>query len=646
MRHAWLILAHDHFSQLEKLIAFLDSENADIFLHIDAKAAGVDPDDFARCARRSRVTAVERRSISWGDFSMVEAELALLRAAVPGKYDYYHLLSGVDVPVKTRAYIEDYFTRYPGRNYVNFLHPVISREDLYRVRFRYPFQKLNIRRVPVRRALRNLSIAPQLLARADRTKSYPPDMVFQKGAQWFDITHELAALVLSKEEEIRRIFRDTYCPDEMVVQTVVMNSPLRTTLPPEAFDNDYRSCCRYVDWKRGKPYTFSAADEEELLHTPEECLFARKFDDRRDGALVDRLFSHFGGDPSPVPAAAPPKKKICILGPIPMEREIGGVAVFDMGLAEGFQRLGADVFIATEQPEECSVRHYRINHRNIRSVMERERPDLILASLQYGTYFAQLKKWGPRILMLHGVFNYRDYGRLKALAAVALQRAMIRSGDYVFANSNFTRVMNGLMWNLPVDAVIPLGTTRDFLRQAQESPVIRNAANRRVVYVGRWVKSKQVDKIVRAAVLLHRKGVSFPLDLAGTGDQEAALRQLAAGDGEITFHGFVPHKEIYPFFHRAEIFVSLSEAEPFGITFAEALMAGCKIICPDTGGQTEFLRRFPDRVRMLSSTDPSSIAGAMEELMNTPVPDLSSREVCPAFDYAATAQSILDFLKP
>ncbi len=61
-----------------------------------------------------------RHRISWGHFAMVEAELELLRAAVPGGYDYYHLLSGVDVPVKTRAYIENYFTRAPGRNYVSF----------------------------------------------------------------------------------------------------------------------------------------------------------------------------------------------------------------------------------------------------------------------------------------------------------------------------------------------------------------------------------------------------------------------------------------------------------------------------------------------------------------------------------------------
>ena len=248
--------------------------------------------------------------------------------------------------------------------------------------------------------------------------------------------------------------------------------------------------------------------------------------------------------------------------------------------------------------------------------------------------------------MLHGIFNWRDYGAVKALAAVALQKYMVRHCDFVFANSNLTRVMNGLMWNLPADAAIPLGTTRDFIEQAEASPLIRNAANRHVVYVGRWVKSKQVDKIIRAAVLLHRRGVHFPLELAGTGAEEPALRQLAAGDDEIIFRGFVPHEEIFPLFHQAEIFISLSEAEPFGITFAEALMAGCKIICPDTGGQTEFLSRFPDRVRMLSSTDPASIASAMEELMDAAVPDLPSAEVCPAFDYSTTARCILDYLKP
>ena len=293
MRHAWLILTHGNFAILEKQLRFLDSENADFFIHVDAKA-DFDEERFSAVTERSRVTFVPRRRISWGHFAIAEAELELLRAAAPGRYDYYHLLSGVDVPVKPRAYIEEYFTRAPGTNYVNFLAPEISRADLYRVMFYYPMQRYNIRKPAVRRALRNFSAAVQLGFGVDRTRRLPDGFAFQKGAQWFSITHALAAYLLEKESEIRGIFSDTYCPDEMFVQTEIINSPFRDTLPENAFCNDYASCLRYVDWKRGNPYTFTDADLAELLSTPETALFARKFDYRSAPAVVDALFDHFG----------------------------------------------------------------------------------------------------------------------------------------------------------------------------------------------------------------------------------------------------------------------------------------------------------------------------------------------------------------
>ncbi len=293
MRHAWLILTHGNFAILEKQLRFLDSENADFFIHVDAKA-DFDEERFSAVTERSRVTFVPRRRISWGHFAIAEAELELLRAAVPGGYDYYHLLSGVDVPVKSRAYIEEYFTRAPGTNYVNFLAPDISRAVLYRVMFYYPMQRFNIRKPAVRRALRNFSAAVQLGFGVDRTRRLPDGFAFQKGAQWFSITHALAAYLLEKESEIRGIFSDTYCPDEMFVQTEIINSPFRDTLPENAFCNDYASCLRYVDWKRGNPYTFTDADLAELLSTPETALFARKFDYRSAPAVVDALFDHFG----------------------------------------------------------------------------------------------------------------------------------------------------------------------------------------------------------------------------------------------------------------------------------------------------------------------------------------------------------------
>lgn len=293
MRHAWLILTHGSFEILEKQLHFLDSENADFYIHVDAKSE-FNAERFLAVPKKSRITFVARHRISWGHFAMVEAELELLRAATPGGYDYYHLLSGVDVPLKSREYIEEYFTRAPGTNYVSFLSPEISRSDLYRVMFYYPLQRYNIRKPAVRRALRNLSGAVQLGFGVDRTRRLPDDFVFQKGSQWFSITHPLAQYLLEKEDEIRSIFSNTYCPDEMFLQTEIMNSPFRGTLPPAAFENNYASCLRYIDWQRGNPYTFTDADLDELLAAPETALFARKFDYRSSPGVVDALFDHFG----------------------------------------------------------------------------------------------------------------------------------------------------------------------------------------------------------------------------------------------------------------------------------------------------------------------------------------------------------------
>ena len=248
--------------------------------------------------KKSRVTFVPRHRISWGHFAMVEAELELLRAAVPGGYDYYHLLSGVDVPVKTRAYIENYFTRAPGRNYVSFLSPEISRTDLYRVRFYYPLQRYNIRKPAVRRTLRNLSAALQLGFGVDRTRRRPDGFVFQKGAQWFSITHALATYVLSQENWLRERYRSTFCADEIFLQTLVVNSPFRDTLPSDYFGDDHKTCLRYIDWQRGKPYSFRNEDYSELIATPPEYLFARKFDYRTNAEVVDRLFALFGEEAS------------------------------------------------------------------------------------------------------------------------------------------------------------------------------------------------------------------------------------------------------------------------------------------------------------------------------------------------------------
>jgi len=299
LRHAYLIMAHGNFPILEKQLRFLDSENADFFIHIDAKVRSFDFERFIAIPRRSRVTFVDRVRVSWGHYSQVECELILLKAALRGKYDYYHLLSGVDVPLKTRAQIEEYFTRAPGVNYLHCQHAAPGRWVTDRLRYYYPLQRLNIQNRAVRTALRRVCMFAQSAVGVDRIKKYNPDTVIQKGANWFSITHALAEYAVSQEEWIQNTFHSGFCCDEIFLQTLVMNSAFRETLSPQTFSTDHRPCLRYIDWNRGKPYTFTDGDFDELANTGADYLFARKFDYARSPGVVDRLFAYFGEQEEP-----------------------------------------------------------------------------------------------------------------------------------------------------------------------------------------------------------------------------------------------------------------------------------------------------------------------------------------------------------
>lgn len=290
LRHAWLIITHGNFPILEKQLAFLDSPNADFFIHVDAGVREADFDRFRSIPRSSRVFFTDRLKVSWGDFSLTEATLELLRAAVPGQYDYYHLLSGVDVPLKTREYIEHYFDGRQGINFINLERDVISRRNMSRVKYYYPFQKWNIRNVTLRRIIREATAMCQRIAFVDRTRKLPPDFVFQKATEWFSITHALAEYVLTKEEDIRAIFHDTFCSDEMFLPTIAVNSGFRDTIPPADPARSHKNCLRYIDWQRGNPYTFTDGDFDELISADPEYLFARKFDYKTNPRVVDDLF--------------------------------------------------------------------------------------------------------------------------------------------------------------------------------------------------------------------------------------------------------------------------------------------------------------------------------------------------------------------
>ena len=241
-RHAYLIMAHHQFHFLKELIHALDDERNDIYLHIDQKSSHFDFSDLSQAVHKSNLYFTERLNVHWGGYSQIACELTLLRAALPGHYAYYHLLSGSDFPLKTQEEIHAFFEAHAGWE---FLHLLLSRL--------------------------------QRLFHVDRLKK--ESIALQKGANWFSITHEFAEYTLSREDWIEKHFRHSVCADELLLQTLALNSPFMEHIFDPFGDEHSLGNLRYVDWKRGgnnSPYTFQKEDAAFLKSLPH--LFARKFE--------------------------------------------------------------------------------------------------------------------------------------------------------------------------------------------------------------------------------------------------------------------------------------------------------------------------------------------------------------------------------
>lgn len=297
-RHAYMIIAHSNWEQLSILLTLLDSKNNDIYVHIDKKARQVPVSDLKTKIKLSNIQFYQEYTVYWGSFELVQTELFLMAKAHEKHYDYYHLLSGADLPIKSQREIDRFFEEHKGYEFVHFdtderLHTdkeIERRTQLYHFlqnyRRRYKMKIFNFFFTTLERSLLLL----QLICRINRMKKYP-DFNIRYGSQWVSITDDLVDYLINQKNFIEKIFRYTNCADELFIQSLVYNSQFKERLYHQQYDDDIHGNMRLIDMKKrgknGNPYTWEIGDWEEIKDS--DCLFARKFDIRKDEAVVRKI---------------------------------------------------------------------------------------------------------------------------------------------------------------------------------------------------------------------------------------------------------------------------------------------------------------------------------------------------------------------
>ena len=266
MTHAWLIIAHNEFGILQRLVTTLDDSECDIYIHIDRKVSVLP----TILVERSRLTFLEDRvDVRWGSVSQIRCEFALFEAAAThGPYDYYHIISGTTLPLKPFEEIDRFFDKNDGNCLLSGLCQSTSYQEMLKVRRYNLFLNGYASRNAVRRHFCQFfwksAIAIQKLLGIMVNR----DKVFYKASNWLSLTEDAVRYILSRKKDILKTYRYSFCGDEYFVPSELMDSPLKDTLV-----NSEHYLLHNIS--RSNASTYRLGEYEALCNT--DYMFARKF---------------------------------------------------------------------------------------------------------------------------------------------------------------------------------------------------------------------------------------------------------------------------------------------------------------------------------------------------------------------------------
>ncbi|MBB6130758.1 beta-1,6-N-acetylglucosaminyltransferase [Mucilaginibacter lappiensis] len=284
MIHAYLILAHHEFAILERLVAALDDFRNDIYIHYDRKVKEIPQ---IKTEKAGLFIITDRIDVRWGDFSVVEAEYSLFETAQKnGPYAYYHLLSGVDIPLKSQNEIHQFFDMNEGKEFIGFYQLDNQREIDRKVHRCHLFPK-DFRRQAnlcsfLKRTIRFFVLRLQYVLRIRRNKT----MHFKKGTQWVSLTHDFVTYLLSKKQEVIRTYGNTFCSDEIFIQTICWHSTFRERV--YNLTDEGLGCMRMIGWENNKLKDWENKDYSILMAST--AMIARKFNGKNI-ELADKILT-------------------------------------------------------------------------------------------------------------------------------------------------------------------------------------------------------------------------------------------------------------------------------------------------------------------------------------------------------------------
>lgn len=206
------------------------------------------------------------------------------------------------------------------------------------------------------------------------------------------------------------------------------------------------------------------------------------------------------------------------------------------------------------------------------------------------------------------------YGWQRGGIRQAVSRLTMRMATRLVTNSHSS--LKELKANVGMDprrvAVVYHGLD-DRFGELDSTPRERLALSVGVVR-NRNLERKGMRAFVRAAA--HLPDVQFVL--AGSWKEDAVDRLRGEASANVSFTGFLPDPDLDALFRRAAVYVQPSRHEGFGLSLAEAMLAGCVPVVTDAGALPEVVG---DVGVTVARSDPQLVADGVRRALEMGAPE-------------------------
>lgn len=322
------------------------------------------------------------------------------------------------------------------------------------------------------------------------------------------------------------------------------------------------------------------------------------------------------------------------------------------GLADRDEQTAVGRRLTVQSPRLPGSGGYRVLTQRTRvcALLDDVRPDILEVSdkLSIGWLARWARRRGvPLVLFSHeridAILRSRVPGFVPLSAAAnVVNRRLAGLVDQIVVTSRFSAAEFERVGAHHV-ARVPLGVDLTTFRPAPAAAV--DAAPVRLVTVSRLSREKRPELAVDALRVLTDSGIDAHLVVVGDGPLQDRLRQRAAGL-PVTFTGHVSdRRRLAALVSTADVALSPSPAETFGLATLEALACGVPAVVPAQGAAAELVTD-PGSGRVTDGT-PDGLADGVRSLLALPAAHRRSaaRAAAQRYPWSATVAGLVSLYR-